>query len=493
MSNLPITKWIPLGAALRLLEEAGIDEQVLFAAGREGRARMQGAKEKGGNPEHSIPASYFNTARRACGAERSTLEIGPEVAQETFLAARRNPEQSGHPTWHCVQVRRTDVDALLNGENVGAAIDAFGEASWNLDQALIWVVGRNPAAVADASDAVPARRLTWLIYEKGYYDREAEHRKFLGHLQRGAITVRTELNEVVDPGWFQHATIHINGDFSISLQRTDLDAERFDTLGGGAISRRYIRSFNARFSPSQLRAAFPGAPADFSETPFDERDEPWISFADTARWRAVALVSNGTTIDLPAIETARRELIKLCKNERLHLYAYHRDAPGKLAVIPPERLEALNVSLAGGQPDTELERERGPRHYGSAWREDGPLDEWTGLCFRKVELRTFYSTVQTAEPLIPLPRPPEPENEVEQHAKGERQQATIRENDVFVALLANRSALLPHRPTFAEEESFLRTKFRGDLRDVRGFVQRFRKRQPGKIGRPSKKTSPAET
>ena len=67
----------------------------------------------------------------------------------------------------------------------------------------------------------------------------------------------------------------------------------------------------------------------------------------------------------------------------------------------------------------------------------------------------------------------------------ERGQATIRELDVWTALLRYRSCLKPRVPTFREEERFL-DKYGSDLKDKRGHVQQFRKRYPGKVGRPNK-------
>jgi len=46
----------------------------------------------------------------------------------------------------------------------------------------------------------------------------------------------------------------------------------------------------------------------------------------------------------------------------------------------------LKFSVVGGQPETELENERGSRPYGHAWTERGPIDEWTGLCLKKTEI-----------------------------------------------------------------------------------------------------------
>src|SRR5215207_10910535 len=229
MKQLPNTRWIALGEALSWLEERGIQEGAIFEAARDEWVEMRGAKQRGGNPEHPIAAKYFITPRRACGSGRDTLEIGNEVDLSTFLTARR--DRSEHPVWYSVQVLRKGLVMLGTYEGVGSGIDPFAEASWNLDQALIWFAGRSGAAVADASDAaggVGKRRLTWFLYAGSYYDHDAVEHEFLSHLERGAISVRTEMNEVVEPGWFQHATVHIDRETFATLRRIDLDGDRHE-------------------------------------------------------------------------------------------------------------------------------------------------------------------------------------------------------------------------------------------------------------------------
>jgi len=390
MKQLPNTRWIALGEALSWLEDRGIQESAIFEAARDERGEMRGAKQRGGNPEHPIAAKYFNTPRRACGSGRDTLEIGNEVDQDTFLTARR--DGSEHPVWYSVQVLRKGLVTLGTYEGVGNGIDPFAEASWNLDQALIWFAGRSAAAVADASDAaggIGKRRLTWFLYAGSYYDHDAVQREFLSHLERGTISVRTETNEFVEPSWFQHAAVHITGEpFAASLQRIDLDGERHETTGGGAIVRRHVRSFNARFDPRQLRTLWPVPPEQkpFAETPYDNPEEPLISFADAVRWRMCDLINESGRAEANEHDNAQKEIERLCRNQTLCLWGYHRSQPDELVAIPWPKMGKLKFSVVGGQPETELENERGSRPYGHAWTERGPIDEWTGLCLKKTEI-----------------------------------------------------------------------------------------------------------
>src|SRR6185436_6469657 len=101
---------------------------------------------------------------------------------------------------------------------------------------------------------------------------------------------------------------------------------------------------------------------------------------------------------------------------------YHKDHPDELVVIPWPKLEKLQFSVLGGQPDTTVERERGPRPYGHAWRENGSLDEGTGVCLEKSYLRNAFAETAGGTSGGDLARA-----DATVPAEAERGKATIRE------------------------------------------------------------------
>jgi hypothetical protein len=300
-----------------------------------------------------------------------------------------------------------ELTAEARGEGRVVVKNPFAQATWNLDQALIWYAGRNMRAVADASDTVDSQRerpLTWVVYGMDFDDPLKIQADFMAQLRSGAITVHWERGGNLDElerSWLQHATIYIDKEFVASLHRTDLEADTsaHETLGI-PIQRRYTREIKPRFDPAQLSNAFPALiyESEFRDSPDANPEEPDICFADAVFWRASKRAEASGTFEAEEHDQAQRDIIKFARSERLALRGYKKEAgeQRKVSVLPPNELRELDFSILGGQPEFDR-KEHGPRYYGVAWADNGPVDLWTGIYLKKKELLAAFATVDTTQ------------------------------------------------------------------------------------------------
>jgi hypothetical protein len=300
-----------------------------------------------------------------------------------------------------------ELTAEARGEGRVVVKNPFAQATWNLDQALIWYAGRNMRPVADASDPVDSekeRPLTWVVYGMDFDDPLKIQADFMAQLRSGAITVLWERGGNLDElerSWLQHATIYIDKEFVASLHRTDLEADTsaHESLGI-PIQRRYTREIKPRFNPAQLDNAFP-APiheSEFRDSPDANPDEPEICFADAVFWWAAKRAEASGKFEAEEHDQAQRDIIKAARAERLTLRGYKKEAgeQRKVSVLPPDELRELDFSILGGQPEFDR-KEHGPRYYGVAWADNGPVDLWTGVYLKKKELLSAFLMDKTVQ------------------------------------------------------------------------------------------------
>lgn len=308
----------------------------------------------------------------------------------------------------------SDLTAEARGEGRVVVKNPFAQATWNLDQALIWYAGRNMRAVADASDPVDSRKerpLTWVVYGMDFDDPLKIQADFMAQLRSGAVTVLWERGGNLDElerSWLQHATIYIDKELVASLHRTDLEADTsaHESLGI-PIQRRYTREINPRFDPAQLGNAFP-APiyeSEFRDSPDANPDEPDICFADAVFWWAAKRAEASGKFEAEEHDQAQRDIIKAARAERLTLRGYKKEAgeQRKVSVLPPDELRELDFSILGGQPEFDR-KEHGPRYYGVAWADNGPVDLWTGVYLKKKELLAAFVSREASQPQGVVPQ-----------------------------------------------------------------------------------------
>jgi hypothetical protein len=289
--------------------------------------------------------------------------------------------------------------------------DPFDQPYWNLDQYLIWLASRDPAAVLKATDRRPNAGTTapfaWCVYEENV-DRQKVEMQAVRSIKGGRIKARVEFNgEWVtpdDPEWFEDLIIEFEGEPTLGalLVRTTKDGRR--------------EKVRPRFNPQNVAQVY-RAPttSNICDSPDVENPDisPFVAYYDVLNWLAER-ISLQESLPIDEAGTHAEKTIRcICMKtpEKLTMLGFRKaDPDAELKPVSPRAWQGISINPLGGQPEADLRAVGYRREYGEATRgEYGPLI-WTGLCFdRKQVVAAFVTGGSNGPPThTPAARPMQP-------------------------------------------------------------------------------------
>jgi hypothetical protein len=163
-------------------------------------------------------------------------------------------------------------DTVFQAEVTARAMEAdpFDQPYWNLDQYLIWLASRDPAAVLNATDRRPnagtTPPLAWRVYEESNVDRQKVEMEAIRAIKGGCIKACVEFKgkwfTPDDPEWFADLVIEFEGEPALAAVL--------------ARSRKHGRreKIRLRFNPESIARRYP------APTPSNVRDRPDVENTD---------------------------------------------------------------------------------------------------------------------------------------------------------------------------------------------------------------------
>jgi hypothetical protein len=274
--------------------------------------------------------------------------------------------------------------------------DPFKQPYWNLDQYLIWLASRDPAAVLGAtgrpnSDANPP--IGWRMHRESNDDRQKVELEAVRAIKGGAygrgrtarrwiphIKARVRFNRKWD--W----VIEFEGEptFAALLVRTTKHGRR--------------EKVRPRFDPQSIARLYPApTPSNIRDRPDVENPVvgPFIAYFDAWYWLAESIsLREPLSID-EAGSRAEKNIRNICRNtpEKLTMWGFRKaDPDAELKPVTPQAWQGLSINPLAGQPETDLQAVGYRREYGAATKgEYGPLT-WTGLCFDRKQFVVAFVT-----------------------------------------------------------------------------------------------------
>jgi len=329
------------------------------------------------------------------------------------------------------------------GERMCGAMEAdpFEQPYWNLDQYLIWLASRDPAAVLRATDrpnsgttepgatvelptvtvtpseetpvvsggtttaeTTPAEAPTetaqvegapkgaepteegtpattppigWCEHRKSNVDRQKVEMEALRAIKGGYIKARVEFNGK----WFTPDDPEWFADWVIEFEgEPNFAALLMRTTKHGR--REKVRP---RFNPQSIRRLYP-SPSNICDNPDVENPDvgPFIAYFDAWCW----LTERNSLQELLPIDEADSRAEKtiryICMNtpEKLTMWGFRKaDPDAELKPVTPQAWQGLSINPLRGQPETDLKAVGYRREYGAATKGESGRVIWTGLCF----------------------------------------------------------------------------------------------------------------
>jgi hypothetical protein len=288
--------------------------------------------------------------------------------------------------------------------------DPFDQPYWNLDQYLIWLASRDPAAVLRATDCPNSDTkppIGWYVHRKSNVDRQKVEMEAIRAIKAGRIKARVEFNgewlTPDDPEWFADWTLEFEGEpASAVLVRTT-------KLG----RREEVRP---RFNPQRVAQLYRApTPSNICDRPDVENPDisPFVAYYDVLNWLAER-ISLRESLPIDEAGTHAEKTIRfICMNtpEKLTMWGFRKaDPDAELKPVTPRAWQGLSINPLAGQPEADLEAVGYRRAYGAATKgEYGPVI-WTGLCFDRKQLVAAFVTGGGNGPPTPTPaaRPTQP-------------------------------------------------------------------------------------
>jgi hypothetical protein len=260
--------------------------------------------------------------------------------------------------------------------------DPFEQPDWNLDQYLIWLASRDPAAVLRATDRPNSGAnspIGWRMHRESNVDRQKVEMAAVQAIKGGHIKARVEFNgkwfTPDDPEWFADWVIEFEGEptFAALLMRTTKRGRR--------------ERVKPRFNPQSIARLYPApTPSNIRDRPDVENPDvgPFIAYHDAMYWLAERIsLRESLPID-EAGSRAEKTIRCICMNtpEKLTMWGFRKaDPDAELKPITPQAWQGLSINPLAGQPEADLKALGRRREYGAATKgEYGPVI-WTGLCF----------------------------------------------------------------------------------------------------------------
>jgi hypothetical protein len=257
--------------------------------------------------------------------------------------------------------------------------DPFEQPYWDLDQYLIWLASRDPAAVLRArpnSGTNPP--IGWCVHRESNADRQKVEIEAVRAIKGGDIKARVRFNRKWftpdDPEWFADWVIAFEGEPTFALlMRTTKHGRR--------------EKIRPRFDPQSIARLYPApTPSNIRDRPDVENPDvgPFIAYHDAWYWFAERIsLRESLPID-KAGSRAEKTIRYICMNtpEKLTMWGFREaDPDAELEPVTPQAWQALSINPLAGQPEADLKAVGYRREYGAATKgEYGPVI-WTGLCF----------------------------------------------------------------------------------------------------------------
>jgi hypothetical protein len=289
--------------------------------------------------------------------------------------------------------------------------DPFEQPYWNLDQYLIWLASRDPAAVLRATDCPNSGTkppIGWYVHRKSNVDRQKVEMEAIRAIKAGRIKARVEFDgEWVTPDdseWFEDLNIEFEGEPTLGalLVRTTKDGRR--------------EKVRPRFNPQNVAQVYRApTPTNICDSPDVENPDisPFVAYYDVLNWLAER-ISLQESLPIDEAGTHAEKTIRcICMKtpEKLTMLGFRKaDPDAELKPVSPRAWQGISINPLGGQPEADLRAVGYRREYGEATKgEYGPLI-WTGLCFdRKQLVAAFVTGSGSGSPThTPAARPMQP-------------------------------------------------------------------------------------
>jgi hypothetical protein len=247
--------------------------------------------------------------------------------------------------------------------------DPFKQPYWNLDQYLIWLASRDPAAVLRArpnSGANPP--IGWRVHRESNVDRQKVEMAAIRAIKDGHIKICIEFNGE----WFIPDEPEEFADWAI-----DFEGEpTFAALLMRTTKRRPRLEVRPRFNPQRIRQRYRAPTLSNICYRLDDPDvDRFIAYCDVWDWRAECISLRETLPIDEAGERAEKTIKHICMNT-------------------PEKLTMWGVQFRKADPDAEL-KPITPQAWQGLWinplynrATNGEYGKviWTGLCFDRKQL-----------------------------------------------------------------------------------------------------------
>jgi len=279
--------------------------------------------------------------------------------------------------------------------------DPFKQPYWNLDQCLIWLASRDPAAVLRATNRPNLGTnppIGWYVHRQSNVDRQKVELEAVRAIKSGDIKARVRFNRKWN--W----VIEFEGEptFAAFLMRSTKHGRQ--------------KKVRPRFKPQSIARLYPApTPSNIRDRPDVENPNvgPFIAYYDAMYWLA-ELISLREPLPIDEAGSRAEKTIRcICMNtpDKLTMWGFRKaDPDAELKPVTPQAWQGLSINPLDGQPEADLKAVGRRREYGAATKgEYGPVI-WMGLCFnRKQFVAAFVTGGGNGSPThTPAARPTQP-------------------------------------------------------------------------------------
>src|SRR5262249_5150938 len=240
---------------------------------------------------------------------------------------------------------------------------------WNLDQYLIWLASRDPAAVLSATNRPGTNPpIGWYAHRESNVDRQKVETEAVRAIKGGDIKACVEFNgkwfTPDDAEWFAGCVIDFEGEptFAALLMRTTKHGRR--------------EKVRLRFNPQSIVQLY-RAPTLSNICYRLDVENPdvgrFIAYEDVWNWRAECISLRETLPIDEAGSRAKKTIRCICMNtpEKLTMLGFRKaDPDAELKSITPQAWQGLSINPL----------------YDRATKGDGGPVIWTDLCFDRKQL-----------------------------------------------------------------------------------------------------------
>jgi hypothetical protein len=302
------------------------------------------------------------------------------------------------------EIIRADIRHTLNLQStLGVSeleADPFEQPYWNLDQYLIWLASRDPAAVLRATDRPNSGTnppIGWRMHRESNVDCQKVEMEAVRAIKGGHVKARVRFKgkwfTPDDPRWFgkwfppddpEDWVIEFEGkpNFAALLMRTTKHGRR--------------EKVRPQFNPQSIRQLY-RAPtlSNVCYRPDDPSVGRFIAYSDVWNWLAECISLQDTLPIDEAGSRAEKTIRDLCMDtpEKLTMWGIRKaDPDAELKPVTPQAWQVLSINPL----------------YDRATKGDGGPVIWTGLCFDRKQFVAAFAPTHTpaARPTQPRERTP---------------------------------------------------------------------------------------